>query len=110
MIASTALQDAIALVTVAMNASADDELRVLVDEFQNKDNIDELLLAVVSLCRSLCIATSTLVHVLDDHLTDDQAAQLSDDELVPVAMSIIRGYANTAAQASEHELNNDAAT
>ena len=90
-----------------MNVSADDELRALVDEFRNKDTSDEIVLALVALCRSLCIASATLVHVLDDQLTDEQAAQLTDDDLLPVAMSIVRSYATTAARRSDNTSSDD---
>jgi hypothetical protein len=101
MIASTSLQDAAALLTVAMDVSAHDELRDLVAEFRQKDDSDELLLAVVALCRSLCIANSTLMHVLDDELTNAQAVRLTDDELLPMAMQVVRTYAQQAARQSE---------
>ena len=101
MIASTSLQDAAALLTVAMDVSAPDELRGLVAEFREKDDSDELLLAVVALCRSLCIANATLVHVLEDELTDVQAGRLTDDELLPMAMQVVRTYAYQAARQSE---------
>ena len=71
------------------------------------DTSGDILLAVVSLCRSLCIGTATLVHVVDDHLTDAQAAQLTDDDLLPVAMSIIRSYATTAARRSDNTTSDD---
>ena len=101
MIASTSLQDAAALLTVAMDVSAHDELRGLVAEFRQKDDSDELLLAVVALCRSLCIANATLLHVLDDELTNAQAGRLTDDDLLPMAMQVVRTYAYQAARQSE---------
>lgn len=104
MIESTSLQDAVALLTVAMDATAADELRDLVAEFRRKDESDELMLAVVSLCRSLCMATSTLVHVLDDHLSETQAKELTDDALLPIAMQVVRSYANSAARDAEARL------
>jgi hypothetical protein len=57
MIPSTSLQDAAALLTVAMDVSAPDEVRALIAEFRLKDDSDELVLAIVALCRSLCMAT-----------------------------------------------------
>ena len=101
MIASTSLQDAAALLTVAMDVSAHDELRTLVAEFRQKDDSDELLLAVVALCRSLCIANASLIHVLEDNLTDAQAGQLTDDDLLPMAMQVVRTYGHQAARQSE---------
>jgi hypothetical protein len=45
---------------------------------------------------------ATLIHVLDDHLTNSQAEGLTDDELLPVAMQVVRAYAQHAARCSEH--------
>ena len=97
MIPSTALQDAVALLTVAMSRPAD-ELDDLVAEFRDKTTSDELVLALVALGRSLCLATSRLISTLDESLTDQQALALTDDELFPVAMSIVRSYAVAAAE------------
>ena len=82
-IPTTALQDAVALLTVAVDAADDHELQALVDEFRSKDDSDELLLAVVALCRSLCLAVSKMVHVVDDELSNGQADALTEDELLP---------------------------
>jgi hypothetical protein len=98
MIPSTVLQDAIALLTVAMNTDEPSELEELVAEFQAKDRSDQLLIAVVALCRSLCLATSKMIHVVDDALSDHQANALTEDELLPVAMDVIRQYAHAAAR------------
>lgn len=100
-IPTTALQDAAALLTVAMEVDRPDDLRALVVEFREKDASDELMLAVVALCRSLCLATAKVIHVLDDHLTDEQGDALTDDELLPVAMQVVRSYATAAALNSE---------
>jgi hypothetical protein len=110
MIPSTALQDAIALLTVAMNTSADDDLRALIDEFREKDEGSDLMLALVSLCRSLCITSASLVHVLDGHVSDAAAEQLTDDDVVPTGMLIIRSFASAAARASESRLSDDASS
>lgn len=98
MIPSTALQDAVALLTVAMHADPD-ELDGLIDELTAKGGGDpsELLHAVVGLCRSLCLATSRMVHVVDDHLSDTEAMGLSDDDLLPIALEVVRRYAHAAA-------------
>ena len=101
MITSTVLQDAIALLTVAMNTDEPAELEELVAEFQAKNGSDQLLIAVVALCRSLCLATSKMIHVVDDALNDQQANALTDDELLPVAMDVIRQYAHAAARNAE---------
>lgn len=101
MVPPTALQNAVALLTVAMHAADTDELASLIREFRDKDDSEELMLAVVALCRSLCLATSKLIHVIDDHLTDAQADDLTNDELLPVALSVVRGYASTAAQEAD---------
>jgi hypothetical protein len=98
MIPSTVLQDAIALLTVAMNTDEPSELEELVAEFQAKDRSDQLLIAVVALCRSLCLATSKMIHVVDDALSDHQADALTEDDLLPVAMDVIRQYAHAAAR------------
>ena len=98
MIPSTVLQDAIALLTVAMNTDEPSELEELVAEFQAKDRSDQLLIAVVALCRSLCLATSKMIHVVDDALSDQQANALTEDDLLPVAMDVIRQYAHAAAR------------
>ena len=73
MIPSTVLQEAVALLTVAMDAKHTSDLRALVAEYQARDDPEELLLAVVGLCRSLCLASSKLIHTLDDALTDAEA-------------------------------------
>lgn len=104
MIASTSLQDAAALLTVAMDVTATDELRDLVAEFRRKDDTDELMLAVVALCRSLCMATSRLAHVLDEDLSDAQAAELTDADLLPIAMQVVQSYATAAARSAETHL------
>jgi hypothetical protein len=98
---STALQNAVALLTVAMHADETDELARLIEQFHGEDDSDELMLAVVALCRSLCFATSKLIHVIDDTLTDDEANALTDDELFPVALGVVRSYAGAAARAAE---------
>ena len=95
----TALQDAVALLTAAMDASGDD-LTALVAELHEKGDPD-LLHAVIALCRSLCLATARLIHVVDDSLTDDEALLLSDDDLLPMAMQVVRRYASAAALEAE---------
>ena len=95
----TALQDAVALLTAAMDASGDD-LAALVAELHEKGDPD-LLHAVIALCRSLCLATARLIHVVDDSLTDDEALLLSDDDLLPMAMQVVRRYASAAALDAE---------
>ena len=97
---STAQQDAVALLTLAMHAE-DTELEALIDEFARKGSSDELLRAVVGLCRSLCLVTSRMVHVVDDHLTNEQALELTNDELLPMAMEVVRRYANAAARGAD---------
>lgn len=101
MIPTSALQDAAALLTVAMDVDGYDELRALVAEFQEKDDSDQLLLALVALCRSLCLATSKVLHALDDDLTVEQLDALSDEDLLPVAMQVVRLYATAAARHTE---------
>jgi hypothetical protein len=96
---STALQDAVALLTAAMDASGDD-LAALVAELREEGDPD-LLHAVIALCRSLCLATARLIHVVDDSLTDDEALLLSDDDLLPMAMQVVRRYASAAALEAE---------
>jgi hypothetical protein len=93
---TTALEDAVALLTVAMHAGGS-ELDELVAEFQSKGRSDELLLAVVALCRSLCLATARMVHALDDHLTNEQALDLTDAEVHAAAVEIVRAYARSVA-------------
>lgn len=101
MVPPTALQNAVALLTVAMHATDTDELRALIEEFRAKDDSDELMLATVSLCRSLCFASSKLIHVIDEHLTNDQAEGLTEDELFPMALGVVRTYASAAARGAE---------
>ncbi len=96
---TTALQDAVALLTVAMHASGD-ELDDLVDELRAKDD-PQLLHALIALCRTLCLATSRLIHVVDETLTDEEALRLTDDELLPVAMEVVRRYAGAVALDAE---------
>ncbi len=76
---------------------ATDELEALVAEFRAKDGSDDLLLAVVALCRSLCLATSKVINVLDHDLSSRQADDLTEDELLPVALEVVRKYAMSAA-------------
>ena len=101
MIPSTSLQDAVALLTVAIDARDDDELHAMVTEFRRADHSDELLLAVVALCRSLCLAVSKMVHVVDDELSNGQADALTEDELLPMALHVIRSYGTAAAHHAE---------
>ena len=96
---STAHQDAVALLTLAMHAE-DVELDALIREHTSEGESDELLRAVVELCRSLCLATSRMIHVVDADLTDRQAFELSNDELLPMAMEVVRRYANAAARSA----------
>ena len=98
---STALQDAAVLLTVAMDAKDDHELHALVAEFRAKEESDALTLAVVALCRSLCFATSKMIHVFDDALTDAEAGCLTEDELLPIAFEVVRSYAAAAAREAE---------
>ena len=100
MISSTALQDAVTLLTVAVEAAGPDDLEALVEEFLEKDD-GALVLALLALSRSLCLATSKLVHVLDDDLSDDEAGGLSEDDLRPMAIAVLRSYALAAAKQSE---------
>lgn len=101
MVPPTALQNAVALLTVAMHASDTDELASLIEEFRDNDDSNDLMLAVVALCRSLCFATSKLVHVMDEHMTDLDANDLSEDDLFAVALGVVRSYANVAAHRAE---------
>lgn len=101
MIPSTALQDAAALLTVAMDVDRPDDLKSLIAEFREKSDSDDLMLAVVALCRSLCLATSKVIHVLDDQLTDEEGDALTDEDLLGVAMRVVRSYATAAAFSSE---------
>ena len=104
MIPSTALQDAAALLTVAMEATNDDELHALVAEFRAKDDSDALMLAIVALCRALCLTTSRMIHVFEDTLTDAESAGLTEDELLPIAIEVVRTYATSAAwEAERHQ-------
>ena len=84
-----------------MDVERPDDLRALVVEFRENDPSDELMLAVVALCRSLCLATAKVIHVLDDDLSDEQADALTEDELRHVAMQVVRTYATAAARHSE---------
>jgi hypothetical protein len=97
----TTLQNAAALLTVAMHAQDADELRSLIQEFRAKDDSDDLMVAVLALCRSLCFATSKLIHVIDEHLSDEEADALSEDELFSVALGVVRTYATAAARGAE---------
>ena len=97
---SSTQQDAIALLTLAMHAE-DDELDALIEELAANGNSDVLLRAVVGLCRSLCLVTSRMVHVVDDHLTNAQALELTNDQLLPMAMEVVRRYANAAARGAD---------
>jgi hypothetical protein len=101
MIPSTSLQDAVALLTVAVDARDEDELHALVAEFGKKDDSAELLLAVVALCRSLCLAVSKMVHLVDDELSNVQADALTEDELLPIALHVVRSYGAAAARNAE---------
>ena len=96
MIPSTALQDAVTLLTVAIEAAGPDDLEALVEEFLEKDDGD-LVVALVALARALCMATSKLVHVIDDKLDDTEADGLSEDQLRPMAIAVLRSYALAAA-------------
>ena len=104
---TTPQQDAVALLTVAMNQIAGDELPTLVDEFLAKDNRDEIVLALVSLCRSLCISGATLVLMVDNRPSDEHAKPVTDTEVLDVAMAIVRTYATKAARRSDSTNNND---
>ena len=97
---STAQQDAVSLLTLAMHAE-DHELDELIEEFAAEGETDDLLRAVVQLCRSLCLVTSRMVHVVDDELTNQQAFELTHDELLPMAMEVVRRYANAAARGAD---------
>ena len=97
---TTALEDAIALLTVAMHAGGQ-ELRDLVDEFEAKGRTDELLLAVVALCRSLIFTTARLVHALEDDLTSEEVLDLTDAEVNAAALEIVRSYARSIAPRSD---------
>ena len=105
-IPSTALQDAVALMTVAMAANDEVELDALVAEFLEKDDGD-LVLALVALGRSLCMATAKLIHAVDG-LSDDEIDTLTEDDLLPMALSVVRSYANAAARAAEGLKQDDA--
>src|SRR5688500_14193597 len=96
MIPSSALQDAVALLTVAIGAVGPDDLEALVEEFLAKDDGD-LVVALVALSRALCMATSKLVNVIDDDLSDAEASALSEEELRPMAIAVLRRYALAAA-------------
>ena len=98
-IPSTALQDAVALLTVAMAANDEVELDALIAEFLEKNDGD-LVLALVALGRSLCMATAKLAHAVDG-LSDDEIDTLTEDDLLPMALSVLRSYANAAARAAE---------
>ena len=100
MIQSTALQDAVTLLTVAIEAVGPDDLEALVEEFLNKDDGD-LVLALVALSRSLCMVTSKLVQVIDDDLSDEEAGDLSEEDLRPMAIAVLRSYALAAAKQSD---------
>ena len=78
-----------------------EELDELIGEFSQKAGADELLRAVVALCRSLCMTTSQLVHTIDGDLTNPEVFGLTDDDLLPVAMEVIRAYGNAAARDAE---------
>ena len=100
MIPSTALQDAVTLLTVAIEAAGSDDLEGLVEEFLEKDD-EDLVLALVALSRSLCMVTSKLVHVIDDDLSNDEAGDLSEDDLRLTAIAVLRSYALAAAKHSD---------
>ena len=87
------------LLTVAMEAVSPDDLEALVEEFLEKDDGD-LVLALVALSRSLCLTTSKLVHVID-HLSDDEARDLSETDLRPMAIAVLQSYALAAANQSQ---------
>ena len=87
-------------VTVAIQAERSDDLEALVEEFLEKDD-GGLVLALVALSRSLCLATSKLVHVLDEDLSDEAAEHLSEGELRPTAVALLRKYALAAAMQSD---------
>ena len=97
---TTALQDAVALLTVSMHAGGE-ELDQLVAEFQAKGRTDELLVAVVLLCRSLCFTTARLVHALDGELTDEQIVELTEIEAREAALEVLRAYARSVPMADE---------
>ena len=92
-----------ALLTSSLGADASDELEELVAEFTAKDGSEHLLLAMVALCRSLCLATSKVINVIDHHLSDGQAHDLSEEDLLPMALAVVRQYAMSAAQNAEHQ-------
>ena len=97
---TTALEDAVALLTVAMHAGGS-ELEALVEEFQRKGRSNELLLAVVALCRAMCLATARLTHALDDRLTDDEVLGLTEAEVSAAALEVLRAYARNIAPTSD---------
>jgi hypothetical protein len=93
---TTALEDAVALLTVAMHAGGF-ELDALVEEFEAKGRSSDLLHAMVALCRSLCFTTAKLVHALDDQLTSEEVLDLTDADVRAAALEVVRAYARAAA-------------
>jgi hypothetical protein len=97
---TSALQDAVALLTVAMHAGGA-ELEDLVAELQAKGRSNELLLAMIALCRSLCLTTARLAHALEDQLTDAEVLDLTDAEVRAAALEVVRAYARNAVPIGE---------
>jgi hypothetical protein len=98
---SSAIQDASALLTLAVDAQHPDELEDLVREFVGVRPPEELVTALLAMARSLCFVTARLVHTIDDLLSDDEAIALSEDEVLPVAMAVVRAYAQSVAESSQ---------
>jgi hypothetical protein len=99
-IPASALEEAVALLTVAMHAGGS-ELDELVEEFEAKDRSSELLHATVALCRSLCFTTARLVHALDDQLTNEEAMDLTDAHVRAAALEVVRAYGRSLARGGE---------
>jgi hypothetical protein len=58
---------------------------------------------MVALCRSLCLATSKVINVLDNDLSNRQAHDLREEELLPMALDVVRQHAMSAAQSAERQ-------
>jgi hypothetical protein len=93
-----ALREAVALLTSA--AGPENELDALVDRALAEQQARDLLLALVTLGRSLCYTTARLVHVIDDDLSDVAAADLTDETVRPAAMAVLQAYGRHVA--SDH--------
>lgn len=103
---STAQQDAMALLTLSLQQDGD-ELRDLVAELR-RDHGDDLVHALVALCRSLCFTTARVVQAMDGDLSVREAAALTDDDVRNSAEQVLWSYGRSAALLADPPHRKDA--